>query len=219
MSDSFPDDLAAINAKLPSMVPQDTLNTIMSQIKAICDTNISSRVPQINSFLPDFSLPAINQDNSLISIDQLLKSNEYVLITFYRGHWCPYCNLLLRHLQKNASELASLKCAVVAISPQYEDSMKESSNQMDLSSIYVCVDKGMAYAKQVGAVFDFTPALKSAYQDLKIDLQSHNGCWSLPISAAWLVDSQRQIQWAYTDADWTKRPDPKEVINVLKGLK
>jgi peroxiredoxin len=163
--------------------------------------------------------PAIvlgNARGDTVDVGALLK-NGPVIISFYRGGWCPYCNLELRAFQQILPEIKAVGAALVAISPEKPDDTLSTAEKNALS-FEVLSDVGQKVGRAFGLVYDFSDELKSAYKEFGIDIPGKNGAedWALPISATYVIDRDGTIIYAYTDADYRDRAEPADVLEVLK---
>ncbi|WP_350431017.1 peroxiredoxin-like family protein [Shewanella sp. H8] len=166
---------------------------------------------------PDFSLP--NSNGQSISLIDLLQQGP-VVVTFYRGSWCPYCNLQLRALQARLADIQALGSQLVAISPQVPDGSmtKDEMNNLDF---FVLSDQDAKVASQYGVAWE-VPAFLSQHMrvDRKLDLEAiNNGNGSvLPIPATFVIDRDGVVTWRYVDVDYRTRSEPDDIIEALKKL-
>jgi len=140
-----------------------------------------------------------------------------VIVTFYRGGWCPFCNLELRAYQQMLPDIATAGASLVAISPEKPDETL-STAQKNALTFEVLSDVGQKVGRAFGLVYEFTEELKRAYQGFNLDIPARNGApdeWALPVSATYIIDRNGSIVYAYTDADYRDRADPREVLTVL----
>lgn len=166
--------------------------------------------------IPSFSLP--NATGKIIQSEDFLSKGPLV-ISFYRGSWCPYCNLELRAYQQRLKEIHSLGAEFVAISPELPD--YSLSNQEKLALEFeVLSDVGNQVARKFGLVFQIPPKTAKVYQELNTDITKNNGddTWELPLPATYLVRKDGTVAFAYVNADYTYRCDPEEIINHLKSI-
>jgi len=166
---------------------------------------------------PNFELP--NPNGEIISLEQLLTKGP-VIVTFYRGSWCPYCNLQLRALQARLEEINALDATLVAISPQVPDGSmtKDEISKMDFT---VLSDQDAKIASQYGIAWEVpTFLLEHMRIDRNLDLETiNNGNGSvLPIPATFVLDRHGIITWRYVDVDYRTRSEPDDVIKALKKL-
>jgi peroxiredoxin len=163
--------------------------------------------------------PAIvlgNARGDTVDVGALLK-NGPVIVSFYRGGWCPYCNFELRAFQQILRQIEAAGATLVAISPEKPDDTLSTAEKNALS-FEVLSDLGQKVGRAFGLVYDFSDELKSAYKEFGIDIPGKNGAedWALPISATYVIDRDGTIIYAYTDADYRDRAEPADVLEVLK---
>ena len=154
-----------------------------------------------------------------VRLQQLLGVGP-VVITFYRGGWCPYCNIELRGLQRVLPQIKKLGASLVAISPQLPDNSltTEEKNHLEFP---VLSDVGNTVGKRFGIVFTLPPDLLATYVEFQHGLEMMNGeCGAkeLPIPATFVLDRKGTIQLAYVDEDYTRRLDPEIVLDTLREL-
>ena len=166
---------------------------------------------------PRFELP--NQLGEQVLLNELLKKGP-VVITFYRGSWCPYCNLQLKALQARLPEIHALGAQLVAISPQVPDGSMSESEISNMDFI-VLSDQNADVAASYGVVWK-VPAflLEHMRVDRGLDLESlNNGNGSiLPIPATFVLNSEGKVTWRYVDVDYRTRSEPQDIVNALKAL-
>src|SRR5208283_4507354 len=163
--------------------------------------------------------PAIvlgNAKGETVDVGALLK-NGPVIVTFYRGGWCPFCNLELKAFQEVLPEIAAAGASLVAISPEKPDNTLSTAEKNALT-FEVLSDVGQKVGRAFGLVYEFTDELKSAYQGFGLDIPTHNGApgeWALSVSATYVIDRDSSIIYAYTDVDYRDRADPRDVLKAL----
>jgi peroxiredoxin len=165
---------------------------------------------------PDFALP--DAHGGTVRSAELLKKGPLVL-TFYRGVWCPYCNMDLQAIEATANEIRALGASLVAISPQTAPSRRKSERENELS-FPILSDHGNALANQFGLRYRLPDELISVYKGFGNDLAIGNGedSWTLPMPARYVVGTDGTIDYAEVNADYTRRPDPSEFLPVLRRL-
>ncbi|MGW4302265.1 peroxiredoxin-like family protein [Streptomyces sp. NPDC004646] len=154
-----------------------------------------------------------------LSLDAL-RAEGPVVLTFYRGAWCPYCNLALRALQRHHEDITARGARLVAVSPQVPDESLTLAEKHALD-FDVLSDPGSAVARQYGLAFDLPDDLAAVYTRLGIDLHRSNGghARTLPIPATYVIDGTGVIRWAFVDTDYTKRAEPGDVLDALDSLR
>ena len=172
---------------------------------------------KIGAKAPIFELP--NPQGKTISLTSLLNKGP-VVITFYRGSWCPYCNLQLRALQAKLGDIHELGATLVAISPEVPDgSMTE--NEISKMEFIVLSDQDAKVDSKYGVAWEVPEFLMAHMRvDRKLDLEKiNNGNGSiLPIPATFVLGSDGVVKWSYVNIDYRTRSEPDEIIEALKNL-
>jgi peroxiredoxin len=144
-----------------------------------------------------------------------------VVLVFYRGGWCPYCNLHLRGFQRRLEAFRELGATIVAISPQLPDNSLSTKEKNELA-FPVLSDVGNKVARKFGIVFELSDELVELYRKFGHALEDFNGAdgsRELPVPATFLLDGESTIRLAHVDVDYTRRIDPDDVIEMLKTFK
>ena len=165
---------------------------------------------------PDFDLPDI--DGGTVRLTDLL-ANGPVVLTFYRGAWCPYCNSSLQGFQAELGDIMDAGGYLVAVSPQAEVGSQEMADSNALS-FPVLSDVGNRVSRDYGLVFEVDDQTRAQYQAVGIDLPAVNGvdAWELPVPATYVIDTDGTIRAAFVEADYTQRADPRDVIEALREV-
>jgi peroxiredoxin len=165
---------------------------------------------------PDFALP--NARGQLVRLGDLLQQGPVVLV-FYRGVWCPYCNRQLRALQEIIPGIRERGASLVAISPQTPDNSLTMVEKNELS-FEVLSDVNSYVAADYGIMFSFTSEERGLFLAVRNDLTKVNGhdSWVLPAPSVFVVDGDRRVRHAHIDGDFTRRMEPAEVLRVLEAL-
>lgn len=196
-------------------VPEAIQETMRGATQQLIDKNIKNSALKIGDQIASFSM--LNANNKAIHIDEVLNKYKYVILSFYRGSWCPYCNMELRQLQKILPELKILQTQLLALSPQNPDDSLSLKEKEHLDFEVLC-DKNNALARKFGIVFTLDDSLKPIYEDFGIDiLQSNkNGTFDLPLPATFVINNNHEVIYAFVDEDYTHRCEPKEILHVIK---
>jgi peroxiredoxin len=166
----------------------------------------------VGDYAPDFTLTnAFGKD---VSLSDALK-NGIVILKFYRGEWCPICNLDLREIQKYIYEIASLGAAVIAISPQKPDDAL-TITQKNALGFEVLSDANQHVIKAYNIQFD--PG-NDYHNRRDLTVLNGDGSKTLPVPATFIIDKNRKIIACHVEADYTQRMPTIEIINVLKTIK
>lgn len=207
--------LDARRAQWAEKAPQATHEIYDQGIKAVDDAGVVESMKKVGDDAPDFTLPnAIGED---VALAELLKQGP-VIVVFYRGAWCPYCNLTLAEWQGHLEEVQALGAQLVAISPQKPDHSLTSKNKNDLA-FPVLSDTGHVVSDAFGVTTQITPEIIKLWEG-KIDLEAHNGETSgkLPLPATYLIDQAGKIQFAHANIDYRVRAEPVDVIAKLRAI-
>jgi peroxiredoxin len=170
----------------------------------------------VGDTLPSFDLTdAVGKPVS--SADLLAKGP--ILITFYRGSWCPFCNLALKALQKHLDEFQAKGVSLVAISPELPDTALSTMEKNELK-FQVLSDVGHKYARQLGIVWQMPDNLRPVFEKLGHDLITRNGddSFEVPIPATLLVDGKGVVKKTYIEPEYTKRVEPDTVLEWINAL-
>lgn len=163
---------------------------------------------------PDFALP--DAKGGVVSLSSALAHGPAV-VTFYRGGWCPYCNLQLRSYQALLPELASLGASMLAISPQLPDGSLSTAERESLT-FDVLSDVGNGVARQFGLVYPLPQELRNALRSNNKALPDINGddSWELPVPATYVIAQNQSISLAFIEIDYRQRLAPQQLLDALR---
>ena len=197
--------------------PAHETEVIDRAAKALFDTGQAERATNVGDIAPGFSLP--NATGDRVSLNDLLRDGPVVL-SFYRGGWCPYCNLELRTLQANIGEFKTRGARLVAISPQVPDESLSVTGKHDLT-FDVLSDVGTIVARDYGLSFDIPAELAAIYEGRGHDLVRTNGGHgrTLVIPASYVIGQDGIVSWAFVNSDHTRRAEPRDLIAALDALR
>ena len=209
-------ELAAFKAEFARTAPTGRAALYEAKIEELRAEFASESAIGVDDPAPDFALP--NATAKSVVLKDLLRSGPVVL-TFYRGGWCPYCNIQLRAYQGVLPEITGLGGRLVAISPQLPDNSLDTVNKNALT-FDVLSDVGNKVARQYGLVYALPEEIRSALRSNNKPLPSINGdeSWELPVPATFVVASDQHVALAYIEVDYRKRLEPEAVLTCLKSL-
>jgi peroxiredoxin len=210
------DSLAVQLHEITDSIPPVIAGRIKSGVDEVTTSAVAPGLA-VGDPAPDFTLG--DALGSQVGLAELLAKGP-VVVTFYRGEWCPYCNLQLRSLQQALPEIASAGASLVAISPQAPDhglSMTEKHNL----AFPVLSDLDQSVSEAYKVRFDVTGEL----EDLQVNVfqndpavQNADGRRSLPVPSTFIIDRHGIVRFASVDADWRVRAEPADVIAALRML-
>ena len=211
------ESLDKIKARIESSLPKESVLIMHQATKDLENSGIGNSILKAGTKAPEFHLK--NQDGVIISSTELLKNGPLV-ITFYRGVWCPYCNTDLANLKRYTSQLEELNATMVGISPQVPQYNKQVIDQQRLNFDLLSDTKNKV-ANTFGLRWEMINPLRSLYNDkFKISLPNYNGddSWTLPVPARFIIDVNGLIKYAEFSVDYTKRPNPDVLVEALKKI-
>jgi peroxiredoxin len=183
-------------------------------MKQIFETAILDSALGIGNSAPDFSL--VNAYGNTIRLQDLLRRGAVVL-TFYRGDWCPYCNLTLRAYQAILPEILRHNAALVAVSPQSPKHALSITSKNHLT-YQVLSDKDNSTARAYRLIYQIPEILRRAYEAMGFDMIQQHGSWELPLPATFIIDQNSELRYHFLNVDYTRRAEPAEILSVLASL-
>jgi len=210
------DEIKKMQEEMLPQIPEDALKLIFGKTEELINSGIAERALNEGDEIPQINLP--NAVGKTIDVNSMLKEGPVVII-FYRGAWCPYCNLELKALQQALPEIKTLDARLIAISPNTPDDSISSIEKHGLE-FEVLTDAGNKIAKEFRLVFNLAEELRHIYQQFNFDIPKYNGndSWELPIPATYIVNTDGRIFHSFVNADYTQRMEPTEIISKLKEL-
>lgn len=192
-------------------ISPEILSKMLEATQSLKNSELEKEAFNIGDKIEDTIL--LNNLGDKVSIMDVL-GKQPAIISFYRGTWCPYCNLELSTYNELLKDKNKIK--MIAISPE----RPESSINVENLNFEVLSDIDNKFAKKLNLTFDITETIENIYDGFGINLEKSQGKKSriLPIPATYIVDSSGVIMYAYIDVDYTKRAEPKDVIDKYLEL-
>ncbi|MCA3260530.1 MAG: AhpC/TSA family protein [Telmatospirillum sp.] len=190
--------------------------TIAADIETLRGSGIVAKARTEGAAFPQLALP--DQLGRPVDLGMLADERPLVIV-FYRGGWCPYCNLELRAYQQKLAEIHAAGARLVAVTPETPDNALSTVEKNDLD-FDVLSDVQGALADALGIRFRLSPEIEALYRKFGHDLPTHNGDgeWSLPIPATYVVERGGRIAYVHVDPDYRKRAEPAAVLAALAHL-
>lgn len=209
------EQLEAITSKLKALVPAERLAIIEQAVGQLKNPNAAALALKTGDPAPEFELP--DGDGRLWRSPDLLLAGPLIIV-FYRGRWCAYCNAQLLAMQEIYKQITTAGASLVAISPQTQ---KHSYMTRDMHKLRypVLSDAGNQVARKFGLAYRLSPELQAMYETIYTKLPGYNGdqSWELPLPATYIVQPDGIIAYARVDADWRQRSEPEEILKELRG--
>ncbi len=168
---------------------------------------------KVGDMAPDFS--AKDQDGKTISLKQALQKGPVVML-FYRGQWCPYCNKQMSRFSDSLSLLIAKGASVLAIAPETAENVKKTIEKTK-STFPVLVDQGLAIMKMYKVNFAVDEKTITKYKGYGIDFDKTNGVngANLPVPATYIIGKDGKVKYVFFNTDYRKRASVMDVLNNL----
>jgi len=214
---SLQDKLDAFKADFEKKAPPEAIAVFHKSTDELIAGRQAERALKAGDHAPAFVLP--DADGGKVSSKDLLAKGALV-VTFYRGAWCPYCNMDLQALESAAADIRALGSTLVAISPQTPANSRKSQRDNHLS-FPILSDHGGEVAASFGLRWRLQDDLKKIMSSFGVDLAAFNGepSWTLPMPARYVIAQDGTIAYAEVNPDYTRRPDPSELTPTLRRLR
>ena len=210
--DAFKADFEA--GKPPYSVPRSVIETMHRATAELIASGAAQRALKAGDEVPSFVLKDAN--GKTVSSSDLLSQGPLVM-SFYRGFWCPYCNMELQALQEVLPAFRELGAQLVAISPQNAVNSRKSlrTHRLDFP---ILSDPRNETAAALGLRFALPDYLIGLYKSLKNDLPAFNGdtSWTLPMPGRFVIGQDRIIRYAEVNPDYTRRPEPSDLLPAVR---
>ncbi len=190
--------------------PTEVIALRQAETDKLIASGIAERSLHQGDLAPDFTLP--DAEGKSVTLSTLLREGP-VVVSFYRGSWCPYCNLQLRAYQAVLPEIIHAGATLVAISPQTPEAAMEIVDKASLK-FPVLSDVGNQVARAYRLVF----VLPEALRPYTANLPQYNASdsWELPMPGTFVVGQDGIIRLAFVHADYTKRLEPSDILTALR---
>lgn len=214
---SLQDQLDAFKAQFKQQAPAAAFDAFARSTQELIDSNQANNALKVGQKAPDFSLTDAN--GNLVSLQTMLAKGP-VVVSFYRGVWCPYCNIELQALEAALPEINARGASLVAISMQGAADSRKSQRDNNLS-YPILTDTAGETAHRFGirwAVQDYVIEFKKMFNVVLPDIHG-DGEWNLPMPARYVIDTNGVIAYAEVNPDYTQRPEPSDLYPVLDSLR
>lgn len=209
-------ELTHMMSKFAREIPDEVRSVMRQAMEALADSGVAEECLRVGMRPLDFTLP--NQRGEPVNLQARLDKGP-VVISFFRGMWCPYCSLELKALQEALPDIRATGASLLAISPQTQAQSTATATQFELG-FDVLSDAGNRVAASFGLVFSLPEMLRPIYKNFGFDIPAFNGddSYELPMAATYVLDRSGLIRLAFADTDYTKRLEPAQIIDCLKSV-
>lgn len=198
-------------------IPAEAREIMERAARELAATDQPQQAPAVGASAPSFTLPAA--DGRSVSLSEALERGPVVL-TFYRGAWCPYCNIALRALQAAHDDIAARGAQLIAVSPQIPDESLTLAEKHALS-FDILSDVGCETAKLYGLSYDIPEDLAALYDRLGFEMDRVNAGHrrTLPLPATFVIAPDGTIAWSFVETDYTRRAEPADILSALDRIR
>lgn len=196
---SLRDDSSALRKNLEAEIG-DKIKHLDRETEALLQSGISKNSLQVGQKAPDFTLP--NATGGEVSLSSLIKKGPVVL-SFYRGEWCPFCNLELRAYQQALPKMEALGAAFVAVSPEKPEFAQLLADKQKLT-FPVLTDHENLIGRKYGLVYQMNSEVKAIALNFGNDISERNGSdkWELPVPGTFVIDRNGVVRFAQVDPNF-----------------
>lgn len=197
-------------------LPRQAQQTVGEAFEKLLGSEVGDQAVKAGEVAPDFALP--NVRGGVTRLSELLAAGPVVL-SFYRGGWCPFCNLEFKALSAILPELKAMGATLVGVSPETPDSSLATIEKNRLE-FEVLSDVGNRVADQYGLVMTIFEELRPLYLEWGMDVPAANGdeSYELPLPATYVIRQDGTVHTAYVNRNYTQRMEPTDILKALRSL-
>jgi peroxiredoxin len=160
---------------------------------------------------PDFM--AKDHAGNMVSLKKMTEKGK-VVVMFYRGAWCPFCNKYMSQLEQSLPEFSAKNATVVAITPETDESINKAIDKTK-ATFSVIYDKDRSIMKNWKVAYSMSDDMKTKYKGYGLDLEKQQGDWMLPVPATYVVGKDGKIEYVHFDENYQKRAEVADILKVL----
>jgi peroxiredoxin len=213
---SLEEKLCSMRERGRERLPPDDVRALEEAVERLRMLQVREESLVPGEPFPDFTL--LDAQGQPVASTQLVGLQPLVLV-FFRGGWCPYCDLTLRALEEARPRIEATGALLVAVSPEPPEHLAGLAAEKGLNFRLFC-DPGLRLSRACGLHFEFTDRQVALYRRLGIDVPAHHveHDWSVPVAASYVIDRDGMVRWSFVDPDWTRRAEPDELVQAATGL-
>lgn len=207
---------AAVRDAFIAELPEEQKNTIMAAGQRLAESDVAEHAVGVNDDAPAFTLTDTNGRE--FQLKEALLHGPIVL-SFYRGGWCPFCSLELKALADREADMRNLGARLVAVSPELHEQNQAAAGELKIP-FPLLFDEGNRVAREYGLVMQVDEDMRPLYQQWGFDLPTFNGddSWELPLPGTFIIDTKGVVRAAFVNKDYTQRMEPTDIISALEAI-
>jgi peroxiredoxin len=209
-------ELQAYAASMRSTLSPEAMVKLEAMIARLQAIRAGADAPKVGDAAPPVQF--MRMDGGTVSLSQALATGPVILI-FYRGRWCPFCDLQLRAFDRSLGDITAAGAHLIAVSPQNSEELAKQTGEYKMS-VELFSDPHNAAARAFNLVWASTPEEQELSKGWDVDLAQINSddLWELPATAVFVIDRSGLVRWRQIDIDFTKRAEPEDVLAALRAL-
>lgn len=210
-------DLEKLTNQAFSNMPEDLAQGLKKGIAEVKDSQLKEKALKVGDSIKNLTLPNIYSED--IDLKSLFKQ-DYLLINFFRGSWCPFCSMELREYERLKDEFSNVGVDIVAISPEVQKYSLKTKEENSLS-FEVLSDENSKAMKEFGVVFTLSDEVKKIYDGFGIDLKEQNGnnTYEMPVPVTYVINKDMKIVFSHIEEDYMTRFEPSKILDFIKNKK
>ena len=208
------DKLNVVTENFANSVDPQYVQAFEDFIYVLKKSGVENSALKVGDTAPGFELK--NALGRRVSLSDALK-NGPVILTWYRGGWCPYCNLALHELQTFLQQFKSAGASLIALSPERPDKSLTLQEKHHLE-FEVLTDLDNKIAKKYGGVHALSTEVRDYYNSKKVFEFYPSELYEFPIPATYIIDQNYKVRYAFVDADFRKRAEPSDILHALRAI-
>lgn len=196
-------------------MPQSIVQNFLNDIRQLKVAKLKEKALQVGDTVPDHLFKDIKGND--VQLNSIHKS-DYLILNFYRGGWCPYCNMELREYERLKDQFNTLGAHIIAISAEVTE-LANKTNAKNEISYPIVTDIDARFMKEVGVVFQLSEKAKKDFVGFGMDFQKIHGNenYELPVPAIYVIDKNFKILFVHFEEDYMTRLEPTTLVQLLKS--
>ncbi|MCL5246147.1 AhpC/TSA family protein [Cellulophaga sp. 20_2_10] len=198
-------------------MPKSIVQTFKKDISDLVASKLKENALQVGATLPDSVFKDITGKNVYLSE---IHTDDYLILNFYRGGWCPYCNMELREYNRLENEFKKYNAHIVAISAEMPEFLEETNSKNNIN-YPILSDINAEFMKKLGIVFSISEKAKIDFTGFGVDFKEIHGNTKheLPVPAIYVIDKNFKVVFTHFEEDYMTRLEPTELLEKFTNNK